>query len=166
MAKKPAAKPSTPRKKTPNKDGVCTFARYSRSLGEEICQRIAGGESWISFCNTGRMPSYATLYAWRDRYPEFRAGLARARDMAADYRAERALQVAEAATSATVQADRLRVATLMKHAALGAPRRWGARAETQETPGETLTIYVRRFEKVVRPDGSAFVREIKPEGGQ
>jgi hypothetical protein len=163
MATTPRRKQVAPRKKTPNAKGVCTYVRFSRRIGEEICQRIANGEAWIAICNTGRMPAYATLYAWRDRYPEFRAGLAKARDMAADYKAERALQVAEAATGATVQADRLHVATLMKHAALGAPRRWGARAGAQEPEGERLVVYVRRFEKVEGPDGTVLVREIKRE---
>jgi hypothetical protein len=137
--------------------------RYSRKLAEEICRRIADGETWLTISETDDM-RYATLYAWRDQRPEFRAGLARALEIAADHKAERALQVAEASTAATVQADRLRIATLMQHAALAAPHRWGRRAEQDAGAAEeAVEIYARRFEKLTRADGSTVVREVLPQ---
>jgi len=158
-------KPSpVPQKKIVRADGTVSHVRYSKSIAQEICERLAGGEVWFKICNTGRMPSYATLYDWRRRHPEFAEAYAQAKEMAADLRADKALVVAEESTPATVQSDRLRVGALQWRAAKGSPRQYGPRAGEpddidEETP-RRLIIEVRHFEKVTRPDGSVYVREI------
>jgi len=161
--RKPTPLPAT---KTVREDGTVSHVRYSRAVAREICERLAAGEMWFKICNTGRLPSYTTLYDWRRRYPEFAEGYAQAKEMAADLRADKALAVAEESTPASVQSDRLRVGALQWRAAKGAPRQYGARAgepdETEEGPPRRLIIEVRHFEKVSRPDGSVFVREIPP----
>jgi transposase-like protein len=134
--------------------------RYSRALGAAICQRLAQGETWSLISREEDLPAYTTLYAWRRRHPEFAEMLAEAREMAADRHADKALAVAEETTAATVQADRLKVGTLMKHAAVGAPHRWGAKAEAAEPPQKKPALYVRRFERVVLEDGAVAVREV------
>lgn len=134
--------------------------RYSRALGAEICRRLAQGDSWSLISREQDFPAYATLYAWRRQHPDFAEMLAEAREMAADRLADKALAVAEETTAATVQADRLKVGTLMKHAALGAPHRWGAKAEAAEPPQKKLALYVRRFERVALEDGTVVVREV------
>jgi hypothetical protein len=93
--------------------------------------------------------------------------VARARQQGADYCADKALMVAEAATKETVQQDRLLVSTLMRRAAVIAPKVWGGKPEkaAKEKPEPVEVVFrVRHFEKVIGPDGKAFVREIKPEG--
>jgi hypothetical protein len=143
-----------------------TCARYSKKLTREICLRIAGGELWHKICNTGRMPSYTTLYDWQRRYPDFAEDFAQAREMAADLRADKVLVVAEEATAATVQRDRLRVAALQWHAAKAAPKRYGSRAGDDvehESAPRRIIVEVRRFETAYRPDGTAYTREILPE---
>ena len=161
-------------------DGTATLARYSKGLAAEICERIAAGEIWFKICNTGRLPSYTTLYQWLKRHPDFAEAYAQAKEMAADLRADKALAVAEGATAATVTADRLRVSTLQWHAGKAAPRRYGSRVGAdveEEGPPRELVIRVRRFERAWREDGSAYVREVfgpananaamtgKPSGG-
>lgn len=146
-------------------DGRQAPTRYTTELGNEICRRLCEGATWLSLAGRDGMPAYATLYDWRRKHPAFAEKLARAREIGADYRAEKALMAAEAASTGSAQADRLKVATLMKFAALGAPQRWGARAEAGETVRtQVLEVRVRRFERVVGPDGRAFVRELRPEG--
>jgi len=155
------------RGKTPNADGSVTCARYSKKLTRAICLRIAGGEIWHKICNTDGMPSYATLYDWLRKYPDFAEDFAQAKEMAADLRADKVLVVAEEATAATVQRDRLRVAALQWHAGKAAPKRYGSRAgDDVEHEGEPrrLIIEVRRFETAYRPDGTAYTREILPAG--
>lgn len=164
MAKTPRRRQAAPRRKQPDADGELRNKRYSRPLADAICERLAKGERWHQICNKDGLPSYAALYAWKKKYPEFAEQLALAREMAADLQADQALAVAEGATAATVQADRLRVSTLMRHAALGAPHRWGAKAEAAPAEPKTLTIYIRHFERVVLEDGSVVVREVPREG--
>ncbi|RAK60866.1 hypothetical protein DJ021_14125 [Phenylobacterium hankyongense] len=153
-----------PAKKQPDANGVRTLIRYSPEVAQEICERLAQGEVWFRICNTGRMPSYGTLYQWRAKHPEFAEAYAQAKEMCADFRADKALVVAEAATAATVSADRLHVSALQWRAAKGAPHLYGAKAEANGAGGgeRRLVIEVRRFERATRPDGTVYVREVLP----
>jgi hypothetical protein len=137
--------------------------RWDPKLAERICERLAAGEKWHVFCHEQEMPSYGTLYQWRDRRPEFAEELARAKDMAADRNADEALVVAESATPPTVQVDRLKVSTLFKHAALTAPHRWGGKAGSEPPPPQKVRYYVKRFERVILKDGTTVIREAKPD---
>lgn len=139
---------------------------FTPELGQEICARIGAGETWSRMAGTRGMPSYTTLYQWRDEHPEFAAELARARDIAADARAERALEVSEEATATTVQAARLLVSTLLWHAAKGAPHRYGAKVEAAvgKAAVAAITVRIRDFEPVTREDGSTGTREILADG--
>lgn len=154
-------------RKTVRADGTVGYARYSKKITRELCRRIARGEVWYKMCNTGGLPSYDTLYRWLRKYPDFAEDFAQAREMAADLRADKALVVAEESTAATVQSDRLRVGALQWHAAKAAPQRYGSRAgEDVAADGapRRLIIEVRRFETAYRPDGTAYTREILPDG--
>lgn len=161
MARTPGRRSAAPRKRPRGPDGTYVSVRYSEDVADEICTRIAMGEAWYQMCSTGRMPAYGTLYQWMGRYPDFAEAVARARQMAADYKADKALVVAEATTPATVSADRLKVSTLMKHAALQAPGQWGRKAEAR---GEDrrIVIVVRDFVPVLGPDGVLRAQEVLP----
>jgi hypothetical protein len=155
-----------PARKAVRSDGSVLYARYSKKLTRQICRRIAEGESWFQICNTDGLPSYNTLYRWKAKHPDFAAEYAQAREMAADLRADKVLAVAEASTAATVSADRLHVGALQWHAGRSAPKRWGAKAgeEAGETAAQRVIIEVRHFEVAYREDGSAYTREILPDG--
>jgi hypothetical protein len=153
---------TTPRRRQPapaNKKPRTSYVRYSPKLGQAICQRLAQGEVWARICEHEQMPAYATLYSWRDRYPEFAEALARAREMAADFFADRVMEVAEGATSATASGDRIRVGALQWRAAKAAPHLYGRKAEDRVEPRKII-VTVRQFEKAVGPDGQTYLREI------
>jgi hypothetical protein len=165
MAETPKRRQPSRRNKTPDENGQVIYVRYTPTVVRRICERLAEGESWAQICSTDGMPSYGTLYVWRRRYPDFAEAVDAAREHGADLSADKALAVAAAATKETVQQDRLHVATLMKHAALTAPRRWGGKAAKAAKPEPVEVVFhVRHFEVVTGPDGRDFVREIKPEG--
>jgi len=156
-----------PRSKTPDEHGQVTHVRYGAAVVQRICERLAMGESVFQMGNAEGMPACSTIYTWQKRYPDFAEKVAQAREQGADYLAGLALEVAAAATKDTVQQDRLYVNTLMRHAALQAPRAWGGKAAAKEAakPQQVEVIFrVRHFEKAIGPDGKAFVREIRPEG--
>lgn len=168
MARKPRDwRRYAPASKTVRADGTATLVRYSRAVCDEICRRIAGGEVWHRIANTGSLPAYETLYAWRRKHPEFAEALAQAREAAAELRADQALLAAEEATPATVQVDRLKVAAYQWRAAKSAPKLYGPKAgEEAEGGGEPrrMIIEIRRFEKVTNEDGKVVLREVFPEG--
>jgi|GraSoiStandDraft_4_1057263.scaffolds.fasta_scaffold1455349_2 hypothetical protein len=154
------------RTKTPDAEGYITGTAYCPEIAREIVTRIADGESWASMANTGKMPAHRTLYLWRDRYPALAEALVWARTVAAELKADRALAVAEATTARSVTADRLHFNALMQRAAFDAPERWSDKPRTPAKAAARVeyVFHLRHFEKVIGPDGQAFVREIKRRG--
>lgn len=166
MAAKPRRRAILPADKPP-KGERRTYVRYSPKIAQAICERLAQGEVWARISANDQMPAYSTLYDWRDRYPEFAAALNRAREMAADYFADRVLEVAEGATSATASGDRLRVGALQWRAAKAAPHVYGRKAEDRDRrEPRKIVVTVRQFEKAVDAEGRTYLREIpRKEGG-
>ena len=155
-----------PRRQAVGSDGRTKYVRFNNGLAAEIVRRVGQGQAWSQFCSTDGMPSYQTLYSWRRKRPAFAEALAGAKAEAAERKATRALAVAESAAEG-VPGDRLRVTTLMQLAALEAPHVWGgkaAAAPAAKAEPVKIVFYARQFERVVGPDGKAFVREVKPEG--
>ena len=150
-----------PRKRMgPN--GRVVYVRYSKRLAEQICERLAAGECWWRLANTAGMPSYRTFHNWQKKHPEFAAAVGEARRIGAEARFEKALAVAEESTPATVQSDKLRVATLLHHAERLDPERFGrgGSAGRGEGGGFVQRIIVRRFERAVDENGREYVRAI------
>lgn len=160
MATTPRRRTTVPAKKQAPKPGrIRIYIRYSPRIAREICERIAEGETWSRICKDERMPSYSTLYGWCERNPDFAKTLARARVMAADGFADRVLEVAQAATSATASSDRIHVGALQWRAAKAAPHLYGRKAEDRVEPRKII-VEVRKFERVVGPDGRTYLRDI------
>lgn len=160
-----ARTPGTRGRSTPDRRGRVTYIRYTQGVADEICARLAQGMSWNRLAGQKDMPSYSTMYNWRKKRADFSAAVDAARAMGAEYSADRAVEVAERATRETVQQDRLLVGTLMKHAALAVSRTKAGGRPAKETPVKVEYVFhVRQFEKVIGPDGRAYVRELKPDG--
>ena len=159
-----------PANKTVRADGTYESVRYSQAAIERICARISQGEAWINMAGTEGMPSYDALYRWRAKYPEFAEMLAQARETAAELRADMAVLAAEAATKDDVQVARLKVAAYQKFAANPTIRARGER-KPQPRADEALVerprrfvVEIRRWTKVILPDGKVVLREVFPEG--
>jgi hypothetical protein len=146
------------------------YVRYGAAVVEMVCEDLAAGKTWEQVAELPGRPSYSTMFKWRKKYPEFEEMADAARSFGADFCADRALVVAEQATEETVRKAKLHVDTLMQRAAFLAPERWSGRGGRRGGAGgakaEPLEIVfsVRHFEKVIGPDGKAFVREVLPEG--
>jgi hypothetical protein len=141
--------------------------RYSEALAREVCERIARGEVWSRIGGSKGMPDYSTIYYWRGRHPEFAEAYALARAAATEMRADKVLEVAEAATRETVQQDRLHVGSLKWHVSRAdglqkAEHGWKIGAN------QRLIIEVREFERAWRADGTPYVREVtaRPNDGE
>ena len=142
---------------------------YTPELGAQICEAMSEGEPWQAICLRDKMPAYSTLYLWMQRYPEFGRAVEHARTASADWKAHRALQVAEMATRDTATQDRLHAGMLMRHAAAITPTRWGGKVTTPRPASgsgkaKILAVRVRVFEPFERPDGRVVTREVFPDG--
>lgn len=128
--------------------GVLRDARGRRSaftpeLGEEICFRLANGESLKSIGMDPEMPCSATVLGWARRYPDFGEAYAQARQMMGESLGDMALEVAMSTSPAEVSADRLRVETIRWLAARQAPKKYCERvvvaAELAEMRADAAT---------------------------
>ena len=67
---------------------------FTQSTGDEICQRIATGETLTSICKDLEIPR-RTVHAWREASESFHAQYARAKDDGFDAIAEETLRIAD-----------------------------------------------------------------------
>jgi len=63
---------------------------YTKKQGEEICERLASGETLEDICRDPHMPAARTVGDWRAANPPFAADIARAREAGFDAIASRA----------------------------------------------------------------------------
>ena len=139
--------------------------KYGPQVVRRVCEDLASGMTYNEVTQRHGRPSHSTLYEWRRLFPEFAEATDAARSYGAEVCADRALEVAEQATEDTVRKAKLEVDTLVHRAAMLAPERWGGRGGgLRKAEPLEIVFSVRRFEKVVDPDGRVSVREIKPEG--
>lgn len=68
---------------------------YTEEIAEEVCWRLAHGESLVSICRDEHLPHCATIYRWLIRFPAFCEMYARAREDQADTNADEILQIAD-----------------------------------------------------------------------
>lgn len=70
-------------------------SKYSQDLADEICNRLAGGESLRSICRDDGMPAQQTVYVWLNRDKAFQDQYARAREEQADTHADEIIAIAD-----------------------------------------------------------------------
>jgi hypothetical protein len=64
-------------------------SRYTEDLGNEICWLISQGSSFAKIALLPDMPTARTLYNWLDAHDDFAERFSRARELRADFRADR-----------------------------------------------------------------------------
>jgi hypothetical protein len=57
---------------------------FSAELANEICSRLAKGETLLNICKDENMPARSSVYLWRTENEEFSDKFARARDLGFD----------------------------------------------------------------------------------
>lgn len=69
---------------------------YSREIADEICERLASGESLISICRDAHMPSDAAVRKWvLGDHDGFSSRYARAREMQLEHLADELLEISD-----------------------------------------------------------------------
>lgn len=110
----------------------------SDELVEEICDRLAGGESLIGICRSRHMPNRSTIRRWLVKgsdevggpaISEFCAKYARAREDQADALADEILEVARIVTEKNANAKRVLIDALKWRAGKLKPRVYGNRVD-------------------------------------
>ena len=133
--------------------------KWCEKVGEQICMRVAGGESLRSICADADMPHKSNVLAWlaglNPAVPsEFRDQYARAREEAADALVEDLLEIADQAdssSSAAIQHARLRFDARRWVASKMLPKKYGDIKREHEISGGDKPV---RFEVVTGIDSS------------
>lgn len=128
---------------------------YTPEIADEVCNRIAEGESLSAICrNTPHMPAEATIRLWVvDDREGFAARYARARDVALDKMADELIEIADESNAdvivdadgherlngEAVQRARLRVDTRKWYMSKLAPKRYGDKLHHEHSGTVTLS---------------------------
>lgn len=97
--------------------------QFDQSIADEVCRRLANGESLRKMCRDDSLPSRETIRQWLRDVPEFVGQYARAREEQADHYAEEIIDIAD--TSEDAQIGRLRIDARKWTASKLAPKKYG-----------------------------------------
>ena len=78
---------------------------YNNTIADNICFRLAGGESLKSVCRDPKMPSVQTIYDWLNRYDEFLNKYRDARDKQLETYADEIIEIADDARNDWVERE-------------------------------------------------------------
>lgn len=181
MAKKPKSLPSdtvaevTGEPQTKEDKPMGRPSIYSDKLANDICIRIALGESLRKICMEEGMPAQSSVYEWLLRYPDFSEKYVRARELQAETQFDELVDIVDQHPdlahvvgkdgelievkfdSSYVAWMKLRVDTRKWTAARMAPRKYGEQKQADEKTDPTvidvsvktmLDVAVKRLELI------------------
>lgn len=96
---------------------------YSQELADEICDRIANGESLRSIVGDENMPASSSIFKWLGEHKSFAEQYARARETQADVIADEVLLIAD--TEIDSQKARVRIDARKWYAGKLQPKKYG-----------------------------------------
>lgn len=117
-----------------DKDKAQRHKMLSVGLADEICERIANGESLRSICKDDYMPDASSVYRWLDVYEDFREQYAHARAKQADTYADQIVMIAD--TADDHNKARLQIDARKWVAAKLLPKKYGERTTTTHEGGD------------------------------
>jgi hypothetical protein len=131
---------------------------YSEELAEEICDRLARGESLYAICKMAGMPSEAGVRKWVETRADFGARYAHAREFGFDSIAEQVMALSDQdfvgpdgfVDNGKVQAARLQTDSRRWFLSKLMPKRYGDKV-TQEITGEDGGALISRIELIPVP---------------
>lgn len=100
---------------------------FCDELCKEILERISEGEDIVAICKDPSMPARSQIYAWLDRYPEFRMGYARAKEGLADHCVHQIYSIAKKSAEEIDKGDAIKLRALSWLASRYSPRQYSER---------------------------------------
>ena len=122
--------------KPKNKQGRPTI--YTQAIADEICERLAHGETLRKMVLDEHMPASCMIYRWLDNNESFREQYAQARVRQADYYAEMIIDESFGAHDASI--GRLRMDALKWASSKIAPKKYGDKIELESNNNQNLTL--------------------------
>ncbi|NSX16927.1 helix-turn-helix domain-containing protein [Cupriavidus taiwanensis] len=159
-----------PRKRDPNKPvgptPLVLDGEEKARAQDEICGRIAEGQTLAEICREEGMPSRRTVYDWIRDDADFAKAMETARDIGADAIAEEALRIADSPLEGVeleIGADggtkekrgdmlghrKLQVETRLKLLAKWHPKKYGEKVTAEHVGANGGAIQYERIERVI-----------------
>lgn len=130
---------------------------YTEELVDTICNRLMSGESLRGICTDDDMPDRTTVVRWLGDKPDFAAKYARARESQSDLMDDLILEVANACTNETFQADRVKIGAYQWRASKLAPKKYGDRVTQEHTGKDGGPIETQELSSIEAARRIAFV---------
>lgn len=140
-------------------------AEFDQAIADEICEKIAQGQSLRKICGADRddfIPGQTTVYRWLDESDAFAKQYASARVRQADHYFDEIVEIADAPNAGTdengqavlrdPQRDRLRVDARKWVASKLAPKKYGDKVELAHSGEVTVTRIERKLVRPSDPD--------------
>jgi hypothetical protein len=115
-------------------------SKYTDGLAAIICDHLANGVTLTAICSRSEMPGYSTVMRWLGENQAFRDRYARAREMQADFFAEKALTEAMNATNENANAKRVQLDAIKWFAAKAAPKKYGDKLDVAHTGNVNVSV--------------------------
>lgn len=127
-------------------------SKYTDEIADEICSRLAHGESLNRICEAEGMPAESRVREWADINREgFTAKYARARASQAEHYAQEVIDIADGATDANLA--RVRVDARKWVAARLLPRVWGDKQQHEHSGEVEIGVKVIELPPEQEPSG-------------
>jgi hypothetical protein len=123
---------------------------YTEHLADEICDRIAAGESLRKICETEGFPHRITVIRWLAAHESFATKCARARLMQADLMDDKILDAAEDCDEENYQSTKVKISAYQWRASKLAPKIYGDR--TVLAGDKDAPLGVQLIHSVPQPD--------------
>lgn len=123
---------------------------YTDEVGEEICQRLAAGESLRQICSGDGMPGVHAVYGWISSNEGFGAKYARAREQQADTLFDEIGDTARKAASGEIdpQAARVFIDAVKWQASKLRPKTYGDKLEVETKLSDTAASIANQLERL------------------
>jgi len=125
--------------------------KYSEELADDICNRIAGGESLNSICKEGEYPTMSCVLMWvvNGKHPLFFDKYRKAREAQGLYDGDRLRDIVETMVVGEIEPQVAKVAidAYKWTAARNAARVYGKRVEEQDTAQQDTEVESDKFEE-------------------
>ena len=129
-----------------------TRITYNDDLADEICARIAEGESLRAICNDTHMPNWRTVWRWLDSNDDFASRCARARTLQAEALECDMAEIEADTLSGAVDPKAANVVLSSKRwrAAKLAPKKYGDKIQTELTGANGGPVEITETDRAAR----------------
>jgi hypothetical protein len=127
-----------PTEELPQRKKIGRPSIFTQDIANEICKRMATGETMRKIILDEHMPVSSAIYRWLETNPTFKEQYTQARAMQADCYAEMIIDESFGSHDAAI--GRLRMDALKWAASKIAPKKYGDKVEIEQTGNTALTV--------------------------